>query len=366
MSAVYAPRVELAGANLLRFIAVLAVLYSHISFYLIDDRGDGWWMLDFGYWLFVQVIGVNHHLSFVGVAVFMLLTGLLVTRSAMRQSRRDFTVSRLSRLIPALWVAIALAIILVRLGINGMFAPQDGVSNFEAVLSCCLGGFFLKPQVAVLGVTWTLAVQLMFYLYCVAARDVLRSRPILVPIIGAALCSVVLLYNAIVPDPWTVPMLSKIAATLPTLFLGQIIYLSWSKIVGWRSILVAVLAQAVVVQLATEVGAYWAGGRYLWTIIVVAAMVLLLGRYDGRAAHWSIIRWTGTRSYAIYLLHTLILYRVFQFVVPYTGPTGAVIAFVAVTAVASEILYRWVETPAARWLNGRFRSRTHVAQSSAH
>ncbi|MGB6050143.1 MAG: acyltransferase family protein, partial [Rhodococcus sp. (in: high G+C Gram-positive bacteria)] len=185
MSAVYAPRVELAGANLLRFIAVLAVLYSHISFYLIDDRGDGWWMLDFGYWLFVQVIGVNHHLSFVGVAVFMLLTGLLVTRSAMRQSRRDFTVSRLSRLIPALWVAIALAIILVRLGINGMFGPQDGVSNFEAVLSFFLGGFFLKPQVAVLGVTWTLAVQLMFYLYCVAARDVLRSRPILVPIIGA-------------------------------------------------------------------------------------------------------------------------------------------------------------------------------------
>lgn len=355
-NAVHAPRVELAGANLLRFVAVLAVLYSHISFYLVDDRGDGWWMLDAGNWLFVQVIGLNNHLSFVGVAVFMLLTGLLVTRSAMRQSRRDFTVSRLSRLIPALWLAIALAILLVRLEINGMFSGQNGISNSEAALSFVLGGFFLEPEVAVLGVTWTLTVQLMFYLYCVAIRDVLRTRPVVVPIVGAALCCGVLLYNLYIPEPWSVPMLSKIAATLPTLFLGQIIYLGWSRIIGWRSVVVATAAQVAVVQVATEVHAYWAGNSYMWTILVVTGMVLLLGRYDGRAANGVIIRWTGTRSYAIYLLHTLILYRVYQLVVPYAGPTGAVVAFMAVTAVASEIVYRWVETPAARWLNAKFRS----------
>jgi hypothetical protein len=51
---VYAPRVQLDGANLLRLIAVLAVLYSHISFYLIDDRGEGWWMIDVVYRVFIQ------------------------------------------------------------------------------------------------------------------------------------------------------------------------------------------------------------------------------------------------------------------------------------------------------------------------
>jgi peptidoglycan/LPS O-acetylase OafA/YrhL len=353
---VHAPRVELTGANLLRFIAVLAVLYSHISFYLIDDRGEGWWMIDVVYRVFIEEAGLNNHLSFVGVAIFMLLTGLLVTRSAMRQSRRDFAVSRLSRLIPALWVAVALAVVLVRLGINGMFSGQSGISNSEAALSFLLGGFFLKPEVAVLGVTWTLTVQLMFYLYCVAARDVLRKYPIVVPLAGAAICAAVLVYNLYIPQPWSVPMLSKIAATLPTLFLGQIIYLGWARIVTWRWIVVAVIAQAEVVRLATDFHAYWAGDQYLWTIIVVTGLVLTLGRYDGRVAHWQIIRWTGTRSYAIYLVHTLILYRVYENVVPLTGPTGAVIAFVVVTAVASEIIYRWVETPAARYLNGRFRS----------
>lgn len=353
---VRAPRVELTGANLLRFLAVLAVLYSHISFYLIDDRGEGWWVIDVVTRVAIDEAGLNQHLSFVGVAVFMMLTGLLVTRSAMRQSRRDFMVSRLARLVPALWLAVAAAIVLVRLGINGMFSGQDGITNGEAALSFVLGGFFLKPEVAVLGVTWTLTVQLLFYLYCVLARDVLRAWPVVVPIAGAALCAVVLIYNLYIPQPWSVPMLSKIAATLPTLFLGQIIYLGWARIIGWRWVVVAVLAQAEVVRLATDIHAYWAGDQYLWTIVVVAGMVLLLGRYDGRIAHWELVRWTSTRSYAIYLVHTLILYRVYENVVPLTGPTGAVIVFLGVTALVSEAVYRWVEVPAARWLNVRFRS----------
>ena len=119
-----APRVQLGGADLLRVIAVFAVLYSHISFYLIDDVGGGWWVIDVVTAVLIGGAGLNLHLSFVGVSMFMLLTGLLITRSAMRQSRRDFMVAPLARLIPTLVFAVALAIILVRLGLNGMFSVQ--------------------------------------------------------------------------------------------------------------------------------------------------------------------------------------------------------------------------------------------------
>ena len=59
------------------------------------------------------------------------------------------------------------------------------------------------------------------------------------------------------------------------------------------------------------------------------------------------MRWIATRSYAIYLLHTLILYRVYENTVGSFGKTGAVLAFLLVTALASEVLYRFVEVPAA-------------------
>ncbi|QBJ96657.1 acyltransferase [Rhodococcus sp. ABRD24] len=351
--AVVAPRVELTGADLLRSIAVLAVIYSHISFYLIDDLGSGWWLIDGTYKVFVEGMQLNQHLSFVGVAFFMTLTGMVLTRSAIRNPRTVFLLNRIGRLLPAFWVATALAILLVRVGINGMFSGQLGISNGEVALSFVLGGFFLKPEVAVLGVTWTLAVQVIFYLYCVAARPILRTRPIAVPIAGAVICALVLLYNLYIPQPYTVPMLSKVAATLPTVFLGQIIYLGWARLVEWRWLVVAVMAQIEVVRLASDIRVYWAGDRYLWTIAVVTAWVVLLGRYSGPPTRWAVIRWTASRSYAIYLVHTLILYRVYEHAVVPFGRTGAVVVFLIATAAVSEMLYRWVEVPGARWISAR-------------
>lgn len=340
--------------NLLKTLAVLAVVYSHISFYLIDDLGTGWWAIDLVYDVLVDGAKLNQHLSFLGVAAFMMLTGMLITRSAIRQDARPFLIARGARLLPAFWVAILSAIVLVRLGINGMFSGQTGVSNVEAGLSFVLGGFFLKPEVAVLGVTWTLAVQITFYLYCVIARPLLRAAPIVMPTLGAAVCMLVIFYNLYIPHPYAVPFLSKIAATLPTVFLGQIIYLGWARLTGPRGLVFAMLAQVMVVWVATDYQVYWAGTRYLWTIVVVTATVVLLARYDGRLARSRVVYWTATRSFAIYLVHTLVLYRVYENTVGHLGPTGAVLAFVVVCALVSEALYRFVEVPAGRWITDRW------------
>lgn len=341
---------DLPGADLLRGLAVLAVIYSHISFFLIDDLGTSWWVIDIVYEILIERVHLNQHLSFLGVAVFMILTGALITRSAIRQSPGRFMLNRLGRILPAFWVAIAVAIVLVRFGINGMFSGQDGISNGEAALSFVFGGFFLEPEVAVLGVTWTLVVQVVFYVACVAARPVLRVAPIAMPLAGAAICALILLYNLYMPQPYTVPMLSKVAATLPTVFLGQIIYLGWARLAHWRWLILAVLAQMLVINLATEFRVYWAGDRYLWTITFVTACVVLIGKFDGAPTRWALVRWTATRSYAIYLVHTLVLYRVYDLAVDHLGTTGAMLTFLLVTAAISEALYRGVEVPAARWV----------------
>lgn len=354
MEPVTAPRVQMNGADLLRVIAVFAVLYSHISFYLIDDIGGGWWVIDVVNTVLIQDAGLNLHLSFVGVSMFMLLTGLLITRSAMRHSRRDFMVARLARLVPALWFAVALAVILVKLGLNGMFSGQPGITNGEAVLSFFLGGFFLRPEVAVLGVTWTLVVQIVFYLYCVAMRGPLRTRPIVVPLVGAALCAVVIAYNLYLPQPYTIPFLTKVAGVLPTLFLGQIIYLGWAKLVGWRWVVVGVIAQIEVIRLSIDVHTFWMGDTYLWTLLVITGIVLILARYDGPITRWPVVHWIGTRSYAIYLIHTLVLYRIYATVEPHLGPSAAVLAFLAGTAALAEIMYRWIELPAARHISSTY------------
>jgi peptidoglycan/LPS O-acetylase OafA/YrhL len=92
---------------------------------------------------------------------------------------------------------------------------------------------------------------------------------------------------------------------------------------------------------------------------VVAILLLTLGNWNGPTTRSALVHWVGTRSYAIYLVHTLILYKVYQLTVGWVGKTGAIMAFLAVTAVVSEIGYRWIEIPAGRWLASRVRNRVN-------
>jgi peptidoglycan/LPS O-acetylase OafA/YrhL len=362
-----APRVQVPGVDLLRALAVVAVLYSHISYYLIDDVHSDWWLVSGVDLVLIDGMRLNHHLTFLGVAAFMVLTGLLVTRSAIKDAPGRFMINRMGRLLPSLWLAVLVAIVLVRLGINAVFSGQDGISNTEALLSFVLGGFFLKPEVAVLQVTWTLVVQVLFYLFCIAVRPVLRSVPIAVPIIGALVCEAMLIYNLTVPAGATVPMLSKVAATMPAIFIGQVMYLQWAKLTTWPWTVVAIVAQAEVLELATESHAYGLDEHYVRTMVVVALAVVLLAKNNSAIARSAVVRWLGTRSYAIYLLHTLILYRTYEWTVNYIGQNAAIATFLVVTGLAAEALYRWVELPGSRWISVRFGTRSagigHVASN---
>lgn len=347
--------IRFPGLDVLRAVAVLAVVYSHISYYLVDDVGGTWWVIDLVTTTLVDHGGLNHHLSFVGVAFFMMLTGLVSTASVARHSPRSFLVGRAARLLPVFWLSIFAAVVLVRLGVNGMFSQTVGISNAEAAMSFVLGGFFLRPEVVVLGVTWTLIVQFVFYGYAVALRRVLTTRPVLVPTIGAVLCWLVLLYTDLVPYDWTVPMLDKIAATLPTVFLGQIAYFAFARAASWRVLVAAALAQFAVIQFAMTVDAFHVGQRgHLWTVLVLIVAVVLIAPTDTAFGRSRVVHWLATRSYTIYLVHTLVLYRIYEWVEPHLGPTVAVAVFALVVGMLSDLVYRYVETPASAWIAKRF------------
>lgn len=347
--------VRFPGLNVLRAVAVLAVVYSHISYYLVDDVGGTWWVIDAVTATLIDVGGLNHHLSFVGVAFFMMLTGLVSTASVARNSPRSFLVGRAARLLPVFWLSILAAVVLVRLGVNGMFSQTVGISNAEAAMSFVLGGFFLRPEVVVLGVTWTLIVQFVFYGYAVALRRLLTTRPVLVPTLGAALCWLVLLYTDLVPYDWTIPMLDKVAATLPTVFLGQIAYFAFVRIASWRVLVGAALAQFAVIQFAMTVDAFHVGQRgHLWTVLVLIVAVVLVAPTDTAFGRSRVVHWLATRSYTIYLVHTLVLYRIYEWVEPHLGPTAAVAVFALVVGILSDVVYRYVETPASAWIAKRF------------
>jgi peptidoglycan/LPS O-acetylase OafA/YrhL len=140
----------------------------------------------------------------------------------------------------------------------------------------------------------------------------------------------------------------------------------WTRTVSWRWIVVGLLAPLAVIWEAEQLHQFWGGvNHYGLTVVVAAVCVLALARRRGRISRARVVYWLGTRSYPIYLVHTLILYKVYQLTSGFLGRTGGIIAFLAVTAAVSEAAYRWVEVPAGNWISQRVRAYTAAAEGRA-
>jgi len=144
------PRYELLDC--LRLLAAAMVVLFH---YLVNGINDGK----------VATMSPNGWATawakygFLGVSLFFLISGFVITLSARGRTARQFAVGRFLRLYPAFWIAVAFtATITVLIG-----APKFHVSAKEFVLNLTMfPGMLGVPLVD--GVYWTLLCEIEFYL----------------------------------------------------------------------------------------------------------------------------------------------------------------------------------------------------------
>ncbi len=147
---------RLANLDALRGLAALLVVWQHTSELFVTmphlSHASHWladiaWGVDFGR---------------IGVVCFFLISGFVIPFSlkpAHPEPLRTFVRRRFYRLYPAYWVSIVLAVLLSGWA---MQVPNDAAtvaSNFTMLQS-----FLGEPHV--LGLYWTLQVELVFYLLC--------------------------------------------------------------------------------------------------------------------------------------------------------------------------------------------------------
>lgn len=161
----------------LRLLAALQVAYLHAREYMLPGQS---------YSVITHLITL-----FPGVPIFFFISGYLITRSFERlQSLPDYSRNRALRIFPALWVCVAVNILMV--AATGYFSAQ-GVSFAEVVTLFLAKSSFLQfynPQYmrafgdgVLNGSLWTICVELQFYLITpllYAAIGALRSKSMLV------------------------------------------------------------------------------------------------------------------------------------------------------------------------------------------
>lgn len=325
----------------LRGVAVLMVVYDHL-FAVAGERNAGGafppvpWIRE---WVSTP-LGIIQDFGWFGVCLFFLISGFVITHSARRENVRTFAVRRIFRILPPL----ALAVVLVAIS-DQLLGPQRPWLDY--LYGVTLAGYFTVPQIVVLGVAWTLVIEVIFYVLMAFVSPLLKGTK---AAFGLAVATVL---------PWLVIVFARnfgdsfflfaaSVAYLPVLLIGSAIYLAKTRIVGAlpAGLLIAANCGVFMLGLRSIHTAFLPlNNSYLLSAVYAAAVFLLC--LDRTAPRW--LSFIGDISYSLYLLHGTIGFLVVQVAVQGgLGRASPIIAAI-VSIGASYAMYRCVERPSIAW-----------------
>lgn len=145
---------RLAGLDLLRVLAVVGVVLAHFFWskpWVTENLGAHPTVV-FGDLTQVAAYG------FLGVHLFFIISGTVISRSALGRSASEFVIARFLRLMPALLIAVVIsAALLVATGNLGIGKAIRSIPTNLMLMPSLLETGWLNP------VFWTLVVEASFY-----------------------------------------------------------------------------------------------------------------------------------------------------------------------------------------------------------
>ncbi len=342
------------GLDVLRGIAALSVVLFH-CIGLLPWNVQGTPLVLFGS-------------GWIGVDLFFMISGYVICGSALRLQEapnyaQKFWRARLARIVPLYVVTSLLFVILV----DATFLHERPLLQLLSHL-LFIHNWFPETALSLNGVTWSLGVEMQFYLLaflCVPSLARIR-RAWLIPsylllllgVLGYRYGAWYWLRSAGAADASISHVLSQVPALLDSFALGALIRLFGAPSPNrMRSMIFAVLALAsfllIYLIYTTYAARYWS----LWsmavlfrTLIALFTALALLAALSARhklTGAWAPAIRLGQLSYGIYLWHLIVL----QLIQKYTAlnGTGAVLVILLLTWLLSEVSLRLVERPSMRW-----------------
>ncbi|WP_317496223.1 acyltransferase [Haloechinothrix sp. LS1_15] len=342
------------GLDLIRVLAAITVIYTHSSAWFTVN-GHHWWLSTWVDRYVVAPLGLTTRLSFVPVALFFVISGLVITYVAHRETGPQFVRRRMARIIPLLVLASLAAWLLTNLGLFEPFSGQQRLDMFDLLAGVTLVGFFTTPEVILLGLAWTLLVQIVFYVYIAVTIPLLRRHAWMPFALAAAIVFAVLALTS-GSDGIAAYRTGVIAAYSTVLCIGALIGLAFHRkihpatatLLGTVHFLLFVWADRIGGILPLE-------AEHPRTVALAVGLVVLVLTARDRLSRSRLVTSWASRTYTVYLVHPLCLYPVLDALVPVVGKHAALLAALVVLLAVTEALHRWFEMPIARWFRSRDR-----------
>lgn len=336
--------------HIARACAALAVVWAHLGPYFLASADRGWVGLTVWRRAVADPLRLYQDGGHLAVVVFFLVSGYVITHASLRETRTEFFVKRVARILPMLvlaLVAAALSLWAARelLGLDslpGHFGADVGdYLETLALLSWVPGHAYALAPV------WTLSVEVGFYVLAglcmgVDRRSVGRGTWTLV----AAWLAVSLVLLAL-PSAGSI---RHVGIYIAFLLVGRVIYLVHTARVPLGhglTVVAAVLLAFTVLHLRAEPGVLLTPGYEPLVSYALALLIFLALLQAAPTRTPAPLRLVGDVSYSLYLLHMpvgfLLLFALDRLAVPFT--LGLPVTLAAVLGV-STLTHRFVERPA--------------------
>ena len=331
----------------LRAVAAFAVVLQHALELSYFYRADGGWL--------GALLQEGFSLGRYGVAVFFLISGYLIPSSMAPNPRAlgDFALGRFFRLYPLYWTSLIGAVLLYPL-LGGQTFPAAVIAANVTMLQPLLGAEH------VIGLYWTLFVELIFYGLCallVVAGLLHRART---PLVLVAIMGVVMIVTSLWSLAGITPRLDGVLRQLGTfamyvqlMLLGQALRAAPDADdprLARVSLAITLGALAIYCGTRQITGIYAIGLTPLGVFAATGAAIstFLLSRRVALLRH-PVIGYLGRISYGIYLFHAIALVVAIR-VLPSADDNPTTIALVLFVAGASigaaALAHRLIELPA--------------------
>ncbi len=152
--------VRMVGIDLLRGLCAAAVMMFHLLFLFPYSGAVPWGM-------------TAPHITqygYLGVEVFFMISGFVISMSAEGKTRRQFLASRLARILPTFWICLGITIFVM--ACVGRLPPTAQIAANLFVGAVFFGSKYID------GSYWSLTVEILFYsaVFLFVMGDRFRSR----------------------------------------------------------------------------------------------------------------------------------------------------------------------------------------------
>jgi exopolysaccharide production protein ExoZ len=324
--------------QIVRAAAAIGVVIYHIDYHLRPDL----------------------HTDFLGVATFFVLSGFIMCQIT-RDDAGGFLLNRIVRIVPLYWLCTFARIVILG-GVN-VFSSSFWVDQSGAILKSL---FFLpSEEVPLVAVGWTLNFEMYFYLIFAASLMISRR---FAPILAFFVIAAVMAIDVYVPGIFVVHYYAHgyILFFLEGIGLFYLWRFTEIKLPNAAVVLicVAILFCAYAYQLVTADLGPWA--ERIPMLIVGSALFLTTAGLDLNLRPLVLL---GDASYAIYLIHTLLMGSIRR-LAPQVLELGRTdvrwfVLLLVLFILAGLALHLVVEKPMLRFLRGRLAYRKAPGKSTA-